>query len=399
MTLLQTRPIQTERNRALADEDTFLNPGQPAHEPEAGAYYRPYIRQVPVIRENESCLDVLNIFTKDDRVPCVVYCNENDQPIGLIMRDVFNQRMMGRFAVDLYYPKPAFQFADQQFMKIDIFEKVGTLLNLALQRSDSKFYDCVLLTSAGRLEGALTVRDLMSLSNVLQEEAEEKRELILQESYRHTGNIQHSLTEVRSAAAKTSSECIRMKQWSQTGKAKLDLVQSSYLGLVEDMTKREGQAFELVSDASQILSITGKITELANQSSLLAMNASIEAAHAGVHGRGFQVVAAEVQSLAKQTHELSGNISKLLEHIRRLAEDTAKGAVSSLKELKACEGFVMEGARMFHEMENAVQEVQKSGNQVHLLAEETGRRVDRVKDDLAGINSSDQQPFEYESTL
>jgi methyl-accepting chemotaxis protein len=130
------------------------------------------------------------------------------------------------------------------------------------------------------------------------------------------------------------------------------------------------------------------ITELANQSSLLAMNASIEAAHAGEHGRGFQVVAAEVQSLAKQTRKLSGDIAQLLEHIQRLAGDTAVGAVSSLKEIQSCEGYVTEGSDMFNEMETAVEKVQKSGNQVYQLAEETVRRVERVKDELAGLNGS-----------
>lgn len=315
------------------------------------------------------------------------------------MRDVFYQRMMGRFAVDLYYSKPAFQFADHQPTRVDIFEKVGTLLELSLQRPDSKFYDCVLITDEGRLLGVLTVRDLMSLFSMLQAEAEEKRELILQESYRHTRNIQSSLTEVRTAAARTNSECIRMREWSQTGKEKLDLVRTSYLGLVEDMTKREGQASELAADASRIFSITGMITELANQSSLLAMNASIEAAHAGEHGRGFQVVAAEVQSLAKQTRKLSGDISQLLEQIQRLAADTAKGAVSSLKEIQSCEGYVTEGAQMFNEMDNAVQEVQKSGNQVYQLAEESVKRVERVKDELAGMNTAETSIIEERSNL
>lgn len=373
--------------------------GQAANELEAGALYRQYIRRVPVITKSESCLDVLNVFAKDQRIPCVIYCDEADTPRGLIMRDVFYQRMMGRFAVDLYYSKPAFQFADHQPTRVDIFEKVGTLLELSLQRPDSKFYDCVLITDEGRLLGVLTVRDLMSLSSMLQAEAEEKRELILQESYRHTRNIQSSLTEVRTAAARTNSECIRMREWSQTGKEKLDLVRTSYLGLVEDMTKREGQASELAADASRIFSITGMITELANQSSLLAMNASIEAAHAGEHGRGFQVVAAEVQSLAKQTRKLSGDISQLLEQIQRLAADTAKGAVSSLKEIQSCEGYVTEGAQMFNEMDNAVQEVQKSGNQVYQLAEESVKRVERVKDELAGMNTAETSIIEERSNL
>ncbi|PJN56917.1 hypothetical protein PAEVO_36430 [Paenibacillus sp. GM2FR] len=396
MTLLQTKPNQTERMKMEVEPELDE---QVTSEPEAGALYRHYIRRVPVIRKSESCLDVLNVFTKDHRIPCVIYCDEADTPAGLIMRDVFYQRMMGRFAVDLYYSKPAFQFADHQPMRVDISEKVGTLLEWSLQRPDSKFYDCVLITEADRLLGVLTVRDLMSLSSGLQAEAEEKRELILQESYRHTRNIQSSLTEVRTAAARTNSECIRMREWSQTGKEKLDLVRTSYLGLVEDMTKREGQASELAADASRIFSITGMITELANQSSLLAMNASIEAAHAGEHGRGFQVVAAEVQSLAKQTRKLSGDISQLLEHIQRLAADTAKGAVSSLREIQSCEGYVTEGAQMFNEMDNAVQEVQKSGNHVYQLAEETVKRVERVKDELAGMNTGENSIMEESSNL
>ena len=43
---------------------------------------------------------------------------------------------------------------------------------------------------------------------------------------------------------------------------------------------------------------------------------------------------------------------------------------------------------MFNEMETAVEKVQKSGNQVYQLAEETVRRVERVKGELAGLNGS-----------
>lgn len=386
MTLLQTKPAPStvvEVQAETAYESRLTT------EPEAGASYRQYIRKVPVIRESESCLDVLNTFAKDPSIPCVIYCNEEDRPSGLIMRDVFYQRMMGRFSVDLYYTRPAFRFADHHPMKIDMSERVGSLLQMALERPDSKFYDCVLLTDGDRLAGVLTVRDLMRLSSGLQAEAEEKRELILQESYRHTHNIQSSLTEVREAAAKTSSECKQMREWSHTGKEKLELVRTSYLGLVDDMTKREGQASELVQNASRISSITGMITELANQSSLLAMNASIEAAHAGEHGRGFQVVAVEVQSLAKQTRKLSGDISELLQHIERLAADTAEGAVSSLREIQSCESHVSEGSQMFHEMETTVHEIEISGNRVYQLAEETVQRVERVKLELAGMSNSD----------
>ena len=54
---------------------------------------------------------------------------------------------------------------------------------------------------------------------------------------------------------------------------------------------------------------------------------------------------------------------------------------------------------MFNEMDNAVQEVQKSGNQVYQLAEETVKRVEQVKDELAGMNTGEASIVEERSNL
>ncbi|EHB68113.1 methyl-accepting chemotaxis protein [Paenibacillus lactis] len=347
-----------------------------------------YIRTVPEISETETCLDVLELLMGNPGIPCVIYCNTPGNPSGLIMRDAFFQRMMGRFAVDLYYPKPAFQFADLSPTIVEADETVSEVLNLALHRPDDKFYDCIIVKQQEVLAGVLTVRDLMNLSGRLQLDAERKRELILTGSYRHTSNIEASLDDVKAAADKTRAECVRMREFSETGADKLERVSSSYAGLIGDMTRRGDQAEELVRHAGRISSITGTITELANQSSLLAMNASIEAAHAGEHGRGFQVVAGEVQSLAKQTRKLAGDISELLEHIQQLAADTAAAAGSALKELQSCEGDVEEGTRLFYEMQQAVHEVELSGSQVYELAVNTVQRVHQIKEELAGMNAS-----------
>ncbi|GAE05892.1 methyl-accepting chemotaxis protein [Paenibacillus sp. JCM 10914] len=270
-------------------------------------------------------------------------------------------------------------------MIIEVSEQIVRLLQMALDRPDPHFYDAVVVTAGGALSGVLTVRDLLGLSRSLQMNADGKRELILFESDRLTSNIESSLNEVRTAAARTQEECKKMKESAQLGKGQLKLVESSYQSVVTDLRKHQDQATTLLEHTNRISSISGMITELANRSNLLAMNASIEAAHAGEHGRGFQVVAGEVQSLAQQTRALSADIAQLLEYIQQLGQDTTASSAASLHEIQLSERHVREGSHMFYEMENAVHEVELSGDQVLQLAEHTVHRVQLIKYELAGM--------------
>lgn len=375
MTLLPTRDLITETNVSLCEEVQSMS-------------VLPYCRNVPVINEVHTCLEVLRMFTKDITIPCVVYQKDNGEPAGLIMRDAFYQRMMGRFAADLFYTHPACSFADLSPARVDLKEPVDKLLKLSLQRPDAHFYDCVIVTNENRLTGVLTVRDLMFISTELQADAEQKRKWMMQQSFRHTIDMEDSLGKVSEAAALTKEESGQMKSWSLSGTEKLEQVRSTYQQLVDEMAKRELQVTELVEKANSISSITARITEVASHSSLLAINASIEAAHAGEHGRGFQVVASEVQVLAQETRKLSGDIANLLGDIQLLAADTATAIASALQELHACEVYVSEGSQMFHELRQAARTVELSGERVHMLAKETTDRISSIKRELLEIGGS-----------
>lgn len=381
MTLLQLRTYDT-LNTVNEMSTESLNP----QTREISARF--LCRSVPIIGKDETCREVMDKFKRDTEAPCIVYCREPGRPSGLIMREAFYHRMSGRFSREIYDPRPASYIANMNPMVGDISEPLSQLLQKALERPESLFYDCVLLIEQDELLGVLTVKDLLQLSTRLQEEAEHKREYILNESHRHTREIEVSLSQVADAADMSRTKSERMQEWSQIGRTNLQEVSTSYIGLVRGMEERASFVTELLKNAHNISSMTKQISELADHSSLLAINASIEAAHAGEHGKGFQVVAGEVQSLSKQTRSLSTDISQLLVHIQHLVKETAEATDASLREIRACESIVAEGGRMFIQMEQAVLEVKDAGSQAHDLAEEASDQVKTIREELAGMKHS-----------
>lgn len=345
-------------------------------------------RTVPIIGKDETCREVMDKFKRDAEAPCIVYCQESGKPEGLIMREAFYRRMSGRFFREIYDPRPATYITNMNPMAVDISDPVSHLLQKALQRPESQFYDCVLVLEQDQLLGVLTVKDLLQLSTMMQVEAENKREYILDESSRHTHEIEVSLSQVAEKANLTRIKSERMQKWSQTGRTNLQQVSESYSGLVRDMEERARFVTDLLKNAQNISSMTKQISELADHSSLLAINASIEAAHAGEHGRGFQVVAGEVQNLSKQTRSLATDISSLLTYIQHLVKETATATDHNLTEIRACERIVAEGGKMFTQMEQVVLEVKDAGGQAYDMAEKAAIQVKRVREELAGMNDT-----------
>ncbi|MFC7680980.1 methyl-accepting chemotaxis protein [Paenibacillus sp. GCM10028914] len=379
MTLLQLRTYDALKSVDEMEKESFSQKREPIS-------VRFLSRPVPIIGQEETCGEVRDMFKRDSEAPCIVYCRESGNPEGLIMREAFYSRMSGRFSREIYNQRPASYIADMNPMLMDISEPMSKLLQKALERSESRFYDCVLLTEHEKLIGVLTVKDLLQLSTILQQEAENKREYILGETQRHTHEIEGALSQVAEAAEITRMKCERIEEWSQTGRRSLEQVSTSYIGLVNGMEERASFVSELLKNAQKISSITRQIAELADHSGLLAINASIEAAHAGQHGKGFQIVAGEVQSLSKQTRSLSADISHLLVHIQHLVKETAEATDASLREIRDCESIVAEGGLMFVKMEQAALEALDAGSQVHAQADEAADLVKRVRQELSGLN-------------
>jgi methyl-accepting chemotaxis protein len=166
--------------------------------------------------------------------------------------------LAGRYAAELFYSRPALDFADRSPLTAELGGTPDELIRSALQREGDRFYDCVIVTDFGRFHGILTVKNLMIMSGGLQAEAESERRHAVSESCRHVSGMGASLQLAAEAAGRSRAECRRMEQWIGTGSGKLADVQASYVKVDERMRAQQSRVAELLKDVEAVSALTGE---------------------------------------------------------------------------------------------------------------------------------------------
>lgn len=376
---------------------TVEGDGRMAGEPSAAAFaevievaaveVRFYSRKVPVIGAEVTCRHVLGQFQKQPELPCIVICDDDHKPMGLLMRDRFFRHLAGRFAADLFYEESAFRFAQRQPLICELDTPPGELLDQALGREGASFYDGLILTDLGQYYGILTVQDLMQMSRQLQREADEARQTAVRESRDRIVEIERSIAEVAESAKRSLLESERMSGLSAEGRQELEAVKASFTRVLEMTRSQEKQMAELLERTKQISSVADHIRSLADQSGMLAMNASIEAAHAGEHGRGFAVVASEVRKLALQTKSFSEEIGSTLGVVNRLIQQTAGTASTTAEEMAESHGRVGNADGTFQALVASARTVEERGQEMFRSSETAAGRTRTVLDELQHLAS------------
>ncbi|MGN7411953.1 methyl-accepting chemotaxis protein [Paenibacillus sp. SAF-068] len=382
--LLEVKPDQPH---VVLHNEEFATPDPQHHEvtvvaKESVIHLHDYYRQVPVAGVHTTCGEAASMMNQDQEHPCIVLCDEQMRPTGLLMRETLYRMLNGRFAADLFYRKPVIQVVNTSPVIADIHMEATTIIDIALGRNEQHFYDCLLVTEQDRLLGVLTMRDVMSLSRRLQQASSAERVRTVSESRQEISRINDAVTKLVHAANQTVHEAREIMALSNQGEESLKQVDASYNRVHEHM-KSQGQHADHMLNSIKIGSgMAHSIRSLADQSGLLALNASIEAAHAGEYGRGFQIVAGEIRALAKQTREVAGNMSSLLENISELTLQTVELVKASGTEIDDSSVHVTLGGATFRQLNHAVRDLSRIAEGIAVEGGKAGEVAEHIRTKL-----------------
>jgi len=396
-TAVDNNKVLTERGK-LMDEDAQLQPpiasvpetrNAQEQAAEADPVLRQFVRQSPIVSAVDTCREVAQVFERYPDAECITVATDDLQPEGLVMRDRFFRQLSRRFGMELYYDRPITCLMTREPLCVELSSSAQLLIEEALTREDRTLYDCVLVTSYGKVAGILTVSDLLGISRVLQREAMLSQARTIEGAESRMVEINQGVVAVRTSAEQGSSLSEHMVDLTLEGKRQLDQVASAFQRLSEQTDTQESQAVELQARAGEIGSVSRVIRELADQCNLLAVNAAIEAARAGEHGRGFGVVADEVRTLAAQTKRSAEEINRMIQSILEAVGLTVQLVNAARAETKASSASVSQAAGLFEKLFIAAADNQRSSREMSALSiqanEQTERVIREMKELLAEI--------------
>jgi methyl-accepting chemotaxis protein len=366
---------------------------------------RAFIRCAVVADPQMTCEQVMRLFERHADSECIVVCEDERVPCGLVMRDKLIRRLGSRFGASLYSDKPISRLMDDRPIVADAAMPLQELLDLALGRAESTLYDCVIVVDGARLAGILTVADLLGLSKLHQQQAAVAKQRIIRRMERLMADIDGAVTKVQQAGMHGEALSQSMSELTRTGREALVDADRAFDALAERMAVQQERIAELQQRAEAIDSVSALIKRLADQCNLLAVNASIEAARAGEHGRGFGVVADEIRMLAAETKRSAGEIAEMIGAIRASVQETAEQFMAGIRVSESSRSAIGRAGEAFERIFAAAADNHGTAREINAKAqaacEMAGRVAAEIRELADGFRSSDEigRPGETNSAV
>lgn len=341
-----------------------------------------YIREAIIVLPTVSTDAVYSTFRRED-TSCVIVCEGDRMPVGLVMKERYYRHLGQRFGAQLYFGRSIEYLMERDFLTVELDTPVEEIIDIALNRTSEQFHDAVVLIENQQLVGFLTIQDILQLSRQLQMKAvmTQVESVMLAQEMLHKVNL--AVSSILPATQAGIQSTTWMSQLTTEGRTYLQDVFET-LQKVSSMTNQQQmQMVELEDRAAAVTDILQVIHQLSDQSYLLALNANIEAARSGE--KGFHVIAQEVGQLAKQTKQHADQVETLLLQMNESIQRTVELTASSKRVTDNNSDRVKETNRIFDELFLSINQNIAGMNQIDaavgIAASET-HRVSNSMDDL-----------------
>lgn len=346
---------------------------------------RRYIQAPTVLGPFHTCREAIALLGKRPEEECMVVVDEQDAPLGLLMKTRFFRIIGQTYGIDLYDSKSVANLMDANALQVDISLPVQEMIDLALNRPNEQCYDCVIVTEQGRLLGIVTVGSLLQLSLTLQQAAVQSQHRIARGTDAMIAQIHEAAANVTLSARNGILDSEAMVELTLQGKKELSKVSDAFAGIMHNTAQQERHIRHLQQRTAGISAITQLIRDLAEQSNLLALNASIEAARAGAYGKGFAVVASEMRKLADRTKASADAIAGMLGEVGESVAETAQWVQAGRAETENSAAYVREAAEAFEKLLHAAEDHRKQVQEMFANAAVVDRKTDEVKQAIRSI--------------
>lgn len=347
-----------------------------------------FIREALLIYPEQTCGECHHQFELSESVDCAVVCNSDHLPLGLVMKDKFYLHMGRLYGSSLYFEKPIKVLMEEAPIVADISTSPQTLIDQALNRSESNLYDSVIIVKGRKLIGVVTVADLLKASRFLQIEAAAAQLSTVKSTQQMVSQIHVAVKQVIDSTQIGMRISDEMSELTDLGREQLSKAQSIFEHQQVLALEQEAQIRELQERVVSISSFLKTIRELANQSNMLALNASIEAARAGEHGRGFAVVSQEVRKLADETSKSAEGISTIIRMIDESVTQAVALVQSGSEQTIRNASYVKQTSEVLDKLFTVVPVNKQSSDQISRISQIADQEASKTHDTLQGLLDS-----------
>jgi methyl-accepting chemotaxis protein len=188
-----------------------------------------YLRHPLILTEettNQETYEIMKLESNE----CAVVCNGESEPIGLVMKNHFYQRLSTLYGSALHYRHSITTLMDKHSLILENTVPIEEIIDLALNRDEKFLYDCIIITMKCKLLGILTCGDLLKISRLLQQKSIEQEIQTVSNTKQKLIQIDDSCIAVVNASEKGAEISGIMFDITVSGKAALQKVLDLFHG-------------------------------------------------------------------------------------------------------------------------------------------------------------------------